>query len=129
MSNRSRSEAGSRMEPTEFVYNPELNGEQWDLIADLLPTPILALKGVGRRPMHVLASKAFFGCFAVAQGGKTYRVVILHVQRFTVDSLSGLVAESLIKPGNDLFGKLIVKVNSIGKKDLLMARLPRLKKG
>lgn len=44
MSNRSRSEAGSReagsrMEPTEFDFDPELNDEQWELIADLFANP------------------------------------------------------------------------------------------
>jgi transposase len=39
MPNRSRFEAGSRMEPNTYSVPPQLTDEQWSLISDLFPTP------------------------------------------------------------------------------------------
>jgi transposase len=39
MSSRSREVAGSRMEPTELGYRPQLNDQQWAMIADLFVEP------------------------------------------------------------------------------------------
>ena len=39
MTDRSRSEAGSRMEPDKVLPQPQLTDEQWLLISDLFPVP------------------------------------------------------------------------------------------
>ena len=39
MSSRSRESAGSRMEPEQVGFRPQLDDEQWALIADLFPEP------------------------------------------------------------------------------------------
>lgn len=39
MPNRSRLEAGSRMEPSTRPITPQLTDEQWSLISDLFPAP------------------------------------------------------------------------------------------
>jgi len=39
MTDRSRVETGSRMEPDAFVVQPQLSDEQWSLIADLFSNP------------------------------------------------------------------------------------------
>jgi transposase len=39
MPNRSRSDAGSRMEPNACPVPPQLTDEQWSLISDLFPVP------------------------------------------------------------------------------------------
>ena len=49
MSQRSRDCTGSRMEPTTLDYVPELNDEQWSLIADLFENPDPS--PAGGRPM------------------------------------------------------------------------------
>ena len=39
MTDRSRVDAGSRMEPEAGSANPQLSDEQWSLISDLFPVP------------------------------------------------------------------------------------------
>ena len=39
MTDRSRSMAGSRMEPESYSLAPQLTDEQWSLVADLLADP------------------------------------------------------------------------------------------
>ena len=64
MLDRSRFEAGSRMEPSTCAIRPQLTDEQWRLISDLFSDPKPDPRGGRPERMRGGAWKGFCGCCA-----------------------------------------------------------------
>ncbi len=100
MSDRSRLEAGSRMEPEALDLQAELSDEHWLLIADLFANPEPSPQGGRPRPIRGPVSKACCGCSAAVPAGKTCRRDSRRVRPSTADSSSGSAAACSTGRGN-----------------------------
>ncbi|MEQ8667871.1 MAG: hypothetical protein RIC12_01780 [Pirellulales bacterium] len=100
MTDRSRCDAGSRMEPENEELQAELSDEHWLLIADLFENPKPSPKAAARWSTRELVSKVCCGCSAAAPAGKICRRVF-HLDRRSVAGLSnGLAKAHLIGRGS-----------------------------
>lgn len=70
MCSRSREKAGSRMEPEQIGFTPQLDDEQWALIADLFPDP--PPNPLGGRP-RVDARRCLEGILWVLKSGARWK--------------------------------------------------------
>lgn len=100
MTDRSRCDAGSRMEPNTEDLQAERSDEHWLLITDLFANPKPSPQG--GRPMA--DPRACFegccGCSVAAPAGKTCRRVFRLARRSIADLSSGLARVRLTGRGN-----------------------------